>query len=486
MENGTGDGAGARSTGAPRPTYRQPKGVEQYGVEPVPASARTVRWLDLFQIIVNVLLNPGLILVGGLAVVSGLSFWAAVSAQVLGIAIAFIAYTIMSTIGVDYGLPGIVATRATLGIRASKWLLSALRSVASAFWFAFQTIAGALGITAVLEVWLGVDVSVILVSVIFAVLQAVVALFGYRSLKHLSRVAFPLKIVILGYLGYLLATHDAPGFSPAEVFSYSGEGNGWQWAIFAVWTNATAATWFTQITDAADYCRYTSSRKDMWLGTMGAALLGATVSACFGAYAAAATLGTQANPFEVIPGLGVGAITLFLVLVVLVLDNWTINVLNLYTGGLALVNMIPRAGRFWATVLIAIAGTALAAVPSVVDNFEGYMTALGNVFAPVVGVLVADYLVVKRARLEVPALFEPAGRYWYVAGVNPIALGWILLGAAAYGFVPEELLPTPSIAVLSGIGYWLTTTLAARHWPAIREATARAEVPPRPEDTVAR
>ena len=86
--------------------YRQPKGVEQYGIEAVPEQQRTVRWYDLFSIILNFLVNPGTILVGALAVVSGLSFWAAVVSLVLGISIAFGAYIIMATVGVDHGLPG--------------------------------------------------------------------------------------------------------------------------------------------------------------------------------------------------------------------------------------------------------------------------------------------------------------------------------------------------------------------------------------------
>ena len=81
--------------------YRQPKGVEQYGIEAVPEQQRTVRWYDLFSIILNFLVNPGTILVGALAVVSGLSFWAAVVSLVLGISIAFGAYIIMATVGVD-------------------------------------------------------------------------------------------------------------------------------------------------------------------------------------------------------------------------------------------------------------------------------------------------------------------------------------------------------------------------------------------------
>ncbi|HMD63253.1 MAG TPA: cytosine permease, partial [Stellaceae bacterium] len=89
-----------------RRRYHQPKGVEQFGIEPVPAERKTVRWHDIFAIIFGFALNPGSMLVGGMAVVSGLSFWGALGAITGGVLLATIAYTITATVGVDYGLPG--------------------------------------------------------------------------------------------------------------------------------------------------------------------------------------------------------------------------------------------------------------------------------------------------------------------------------------------------------------------------------------------
>jgi len=138
-----------------RQRYRQPKGVEQFGIEPIPDRLKTVRWFDLFFIVVNFLINPGTILVSGLAVASGLSFTEAVSAQVCGIIVAFGAYIVMATIGVDYGVPGQVATRMAYGLRGAKWGPSLLRTAASVYWFAFQTVAGSMAVVAVLDKWLG-------------------------------------------------------------------------------------------------------------------------------------------------------------------------------------------------------------------------------------------------------------------------------------------------------------------------------------------
>ena len=48
-----------------RRRYHQPKGVEQFGIEAIPQSLKTVKWYDLFSIILNFLVSPSTILRGG-------------------------------------------------------------------------------------------------------------------------------------------------------------------------------------------------------------------------------------------------------------------------------------------------------------------------------------------------------------------------------------------------------------------------------------
>jgi len=59
--------------------YHQPKGVEQFGIEAIPEGLKTVKWYDLFSIILNFLVSPSTILRGGLGVAAGLSFQASVA-----------------------------------------------------------------------------------------------------------------------------------------------------------------------------------------------------------------------------------------------------------------------------------------------------------------------------------------------------------------------------------------------------------------------
>src|SRR5258708_40285355 len=151
-----------------RKRYHQPKGVEQFGSGPVPPELKTVRWHDIFAMIFGFALNPGSMLVGGMAVVSGLSFWGAIGAITSGVLLATIAYTIPATVGVDYGLPGQVSMRMVYGLRGAKWVPSFLRTIASTYWFAYQTVAGSLPVLAIPHPWTGNPPSLFTLTVIFA------------------------------------------------------------------------------------------------------------------------------------------------------------------------------------------------------------------------------------------------------------------------------------------------------------------------------
>lgn len=439
--------------------YKQPKNVEQYGIEQVPEKDRTVKWYDIFFMVINFLMNPGMILIGGVAVASGLSFWAAIASVVLGIVVAFGAYLVMATIGVDYGVSGAVATRTVYGLKGSKYAVSLFRALTAIYWFSIQTIVGAAAIVVVINKLFHTEVSVVTVSLIFAVFQIVVATFGYNWLKFLSRVAMPVKLIGLVFICYLFMTYDDPNYAVTKVFGYEGT-VGWGWGVFIVSLNSVTAIWLSMTTDAADFCRYSRTRVDMWIGTMAAACIGTFTSAFLGAYSAAATLGSVPNGLEGAANIANSGIALFIILLVVVLDNWTINVLNIYTGSLSVVNMIPRLGRFWATLLVSFIGVGMSIFPGMLDKLQETMTISGIFYAPLAAVVITDYVFVKKGKLVVDQLFDEKGIYQYSNGWNIPAIIWTIIGFAIYQYTPPEYFQSAVCLILTGIGYYLSQKFA--------------------------
>jgi NCS1 nucleoside transporter family len=414
--------------------------IEGFAIEPIPEALKTVRWPDLFLLVSNFLINPSTILVGGLAVASGLSFWATVICSTLGILIAFSAYIIMATVGVDYGITGQVACRMVFGIRGAKWLPSIMRTIASAYWFAMQTIVGATVIVAIRHQWTGGTYSVVRTGLFLAALQVGLALVGYNWLKLISRFGLPIKVAGIVYLFWILAHGPGASYRPGAALHFQSH-TGWAYVMAAVWLNSMTAAWLTMITDAADFCRYTRSRKDMWYGTMLAGFLASAFSVSLGAYGAAASLGREANPFSLAAAVDPHWVTLLILLIVIGLDETTINVMNLYTGGLSLSNLFEGPGRFWNTLFVGVVSTGLSALPVLLERLVPLTTALGNLFAPLAGVLLFHYLFVEHMRIDVPALFDPKGIYHYWHGVNVTAIVWCFLGGGIYYLLPQSSCP---------------------------------------------
>jgi cytosine/uracil/thiamine/allantoin permease len=141
---------------------------------------------------------------------------------------------------------------------------------------------------------------------------------------------------------------------------------------------------------------------------------------------------------------------------------------------MSLVNAVPRLGRLLATVAVGTAGVALAAFPDFVTQAEDWLTHLGNVATPLAGVIVADYAIVKRSALDVPALFEPQGRYRYVRGVNPAAIAAVAIGVVVYYLLPDAYVKAAWGTAVGALVYLALARLEALLWPSLRQALAPA------------
>jgi NCS1 nucleoside transporter family len=411
--------------------------VESYGVEPIPEELRTVGWRDLFAITFTFFLNPVMYVLGALAVVDGgLPLWWAVAATVLGQALAFAVLVIVAQPGVDHGLPGQVAMRASLGVWGARGLSSPYRMIAATYWFAGQALAGSLGIQAVVVALGGAKPPLVPVALALAVFHATLAVLGFDVMRYVLRVVLPVSLALTVVLLALYVTSDDPRYAVGRVFHSPDQHL--TWTGFATYVTVMCGASLTLVTNVADLCRYTPSRRDLRLGLTASSVLAVAVPTFVGGYAAAAT--GELNPFIAVADLTQAEPVLVLVLAAIVVQAAAANITNVYTAGLSLVNAAPALGRLGATTAAAVAAVALSAFPAVIEEAERWVAHLGNVAAPLTGVVLADYLFVKGGRIDVEALFDPAGRYRYLNGVNVAALLSIAAGVAAYSLVPDAWL----------------------------------------------
>jgi NCS1 nucleoside transporter family len=408
--------------------------VEEYGVEPIPAELRTVGWRDLFAINFTFFVNPVMYVLGALAVVDGgLPLAWAVVATVTGQALAFALLVVVAQPGVDYGLPGQVAMRSNLGLWGARLLSSPYRMIAATYWFAAQALAGGLGIQAIV-VALGAErPPLVPLALGLAVFHATLAVLGFDVMRYVLRVVLPLSLAFTGVLLVLYVASDDPQFAVGRVFDSPDQQL--TWTGFATYVTVMCGASLTLVTNVADLCRYTPTRRDLRIGLFASSVLAVALTTLVGGYAAAAT--GELNPFIAVAELTQLEPVLVLLLAAIIVQGIAANITNVYTAGMSLVNAVPALGRLVATIAAATAAVVLSAFPDVIEEAERWVAHLGNVAAPLTGVVLADYVLVKRERIDVDALFDPGGRYRYVRGVNAAALLGVAAGVVAYSVVPQ-------------------------------------------------
>ena len=120
-----------------------------------------------------------------------------------------------------------------------------------------------------------------------------------------------------------------------------------------------------------------------------------------------------------------------------VLANVTSTAVSLFASGLALRH-VPgiRARPWWQVIGI----TILPCLPfalwpqNLYDLGDAFLAYNGTMYAPISGILFADYFVIRRQRLSLWSIFDDArdGAYEYVRGFNVPALACVLLGQVLY------------------------------------------------------
>ena len=442
--------------------------VERYGIEPVPAAERTVDWRDLFAINFTFFLSPVMMVLGALAVLeSGLPLPWVIVATITGQALAYAALTIVAQPGVDDGLPGQVAMRASFGGLGARVLTSPYRVIASVYWFAAQALTAAFGVQAIMVALADVRPSLVPTALAIAVVQAGVAALGFDVMRWLLRIVLPLSVATAGVLLGLWLVSDDPEYAVGRVIDSPEQEL--TWVGFATVVTVMCGSSLTLVTNIADLTRYTGSRRDMRVGLIGSTLAATAATTLIGGVYAVGS--GETNPFVAASRLTSNDAVLVVLLAAIVVQTFAANVTNVYTGGLSLVSSLPSLGRVVATAVVGLAAIVLSGFPPLIEEAQSWVTHLGNVAAPLTGVVLADYLVRQGGRLDVEALFDPGGRYRYVRGVNVEAVVAVAFAVAVYYAVPAACLK-----VAWGLGAGAAAYLALTG--ILRPGTSRAAKEP--------
>lgn len=124
--------------------------------------------------------------------------------------------------------------------------------------------------------------------------------------------------------------------------------------------------------------------------------------------------------------------------------NIAVSALMIYVAALALRHVRFFRGLPWKLLafLTLTPILAYAAFPELLyKKGSAFLTYNATMYAPISGVLLVDYLFLRRQRLNVSQIFEdaPRGHYWFTGGVNWAAIGCVVLGQLLYVWLLDPI-----------------------------------------------
>jgi NCS1 family nucleobase:cation symporter-1 len=295
---------------------------------------------------------------------------------------------------------------------------------------------------------LGINAAQAACFLAFWAVNMVVIYLGIDSIRILLNIKAPL-LLALGLALLAWAYQAAHGFGPMlaqpSQFSSGGSKAGQFWAFFFPALTAMIGFWATLSLNIPDFTRYAYTQRDQVLGqalglptTMGLySFIGVAVTS------ATVTIYGQAlwDPVEVLARFR-NPWVLSVAMVSLCLATLATNIAaNVVSPANDFAHLWPRrisfrtGGFITGIVGILIQPWKLIADPS--GYIFRWLVAYSALLGAIGGILIADYFVLRRTRLDLKGLYQGEGPYWYRGGFNPMALVALAAGIApcAPGFL---------------------------------------------------
>ena len=251
----------------------------------------------------------------------------------------------------------------------------------------------------------------------------------------------------------------------SDIFSGTGDYQGGTIAAFFAIFGTMVAYFAAVVINFGDFSRFVKNEKEMRKGN----LLGLVGNIIVFSFIALMVTGgsvvvfgeTLTNPTEMVErvdSLLLAIVTAFAFFTATVGINM---VANFIPPAYDLANLAPGKINFrTGGIITAVAGFILAvlwvSVISQIGIFP-FVNTLGAILAPVYGIMIVDYYLIKKQQLDIQALFstDPEGKYYYNHGWNQRAL--IALGIAALFAIATVWYP--GLEGLSGYGWVIGAAL---------------------------
>jgi NCS1 family nucleobase:cation symporter-1 len=416
---------------------------------PIPRSGRKWGTRDLAMLWISMSACIPTYMLASSLIDMGMDWRQAVITIFLGNCVVLVPMVLNAHPGTRYGIPFPVYCRAAFGLRGAN-VPALMRALVACGWFGIQTWIGGMALHTLLVVqfpaWTttaelpGLDISASQLGCFLAfwLVNILVVWRGMESIRLLLNIKAPL-LIVLGLMLLAWAYHQAGGFGPIlsqpSQFAPGGPKAGQFWTFFFPALTANVSFWATLSLNIPDFSRFAYSQRDQVLGqviglpgTMGLySFIGVAVTS-----ATTIIYGAPIwDPVQLLTKFS-SRWTLVFAMLALCLATLATNIAaNVVGPANDFAHLWPKrisfrvGGLITGLIGVCIQPWRLLANAAVyIDKWLiGYSLLLGACG----GVLIADYYLIRRTRLDLPGLYRAGGPYWYRGGWNP----WALLALAA-------------------------------------------------------
>ncbi|MCW2861302.1 MAG: allantoin permease [Actinoallomurus sp.] len=350
-----------------------------------------------------------------------LPIMAGIVAMIVGTVIGGIMLGLAAVPGARAGVPAMMLLRGLFGTRLS-YVPTVLNILQMVGWGTFELIVIA---DAAEQIFGGGPHWAYVV--VAGILTTVLTIWPLGSVRVLRRYVTAAVVIALIYFYIQLVRQPLPDL---------GHGS---WSHFWVGADAALAVSISWVPMAADYTRHAKSERAAFGAATLAYGLTQIVAYVLGLLALALVAGDSTKVFGPFQHVALG--TLFFA--VFVLREADQSFANVYSTAMSVQNLAPRLDRRLLTVVLGGLIMVLALVLNM-DNYSGFLTLIGSVFVPMLGVLAVDF-------------FCFGGRRgWDVSDRAPAR--WSMIVAWAAGIATYQLINP------GNVGWW------SRLWTNIQDA----------------
>ena len=382
---------------------------------------------------------PTYMLASGL-IAGGMSWRQAIGTILLGNVIVLIPMLLNAHAGAKYGIPFPVFVRASFGVRGAN-VPAVLRAIVACGWFGIQTWIGGQAIYSMLCILIPGAAHHAAVPwacfLAFWGLNLVVIWKGIDTIRFLQGIGAPFMLAI-GLLLLWWVTRKAGGLGPVLSAPSKFKTTGEFLRFFVPSLTGMVGFWATVALNIPDFTRYATSQRAQAIGQaiglppamtlysfIGVAVTSASVI-LFGEaiWDPVALLGRFQQPV-------VASIALVALLVATLNTNVAANVVSPSND---FSNLNPRLISFRTGGLITgVAGLCMMPWKLLTDfnsYIFGWLVGYSGLLGPIAGIMIVDYFLLRRTKLDLGSLYRRDGVYEYRSGFNPRAMVALGVGIA--------------------------------------------------------